>query len=63
MVVNGIDYYAINSMLYLRTIKDKYIGMYNEFLKEVKLINTQMIIGLCKLGKKYSKHFRNTCRD
>ena len=28
----GIKHYAINSMLYLRTIKDKYIEIYNEFI-------------------------------
>ena len=30
----GIQHYAINSMLYLRTIKDKYIEMYNEFISQ-----------------------------
>ena len=28
----GVQHYAINSMLYLRTIKDKYIEMHNEFI-------------------------------
>ena len=27
----GVQNYAINSLLYLRTIKDKYVQMYNEF--------------------------------
>ena len=31
----GIHHYAINSMLYLRTIKDKYIEMYNEFISQL----------------------------
>ena len=31
----GIQHYAINSMLYLRTIKDKYIGMYNKFISQL----------------------------
>ena len=31
----GIQHYAINSMLYLRTIKDKYIEMYNQFLSQL----------------------------
>ena len=31
----GIQHYAINSMLYLRTIKDKYIEMYNEFILQI----------------------------
>ena len=28
----GVQHYAINSMLYLRMIKDKYVQMYNEFI-------------------------------
>ena len=28
----GIQHYAVNLMLYLRTIKDKYIEIYNEFI-------------------------------
>ena len=31
----GIQHYAINSMLYCRTIKDKYIEMYNEFISQL----------------------------
>ena len=31
----GIQHYAINSMLYRRTIKDKYIEMYNEFIAQL----------------------------
>ena len=31
----GIQHYAINSMLYLRTIKDKYIEIYNEFISQL----------------------------
>ena len=31
----GIQHYAINSMLYLRIIKDKYIEMYNEFISQI----------------------------
>ena len=30
----GIQHYAVNSMLYLRMIKDKYIEMYNEFISQ-----------------------------
>ena len=29
---HGIQHYAVNSMLYLHTIKDKYIEIYNEFI-------------------------------
>ena len=31
----GIQHYAINSMLYLRTIKGKYIEIYNEFISQL----------------------------
>ena len=31
----GIQHYAINSMLYLRTIKDTCIEMYNEFISQL----------------------------
>ena len=31
----GIQHYAINSMLYLRTIKDKYIEIYNELISQL----------------------------
>ena len=33
----GIQHYAINSMLYLRTIKDKYIEIYNEFISQLHI--------------------------
>ena len=32
---HGIQHFAINSMLYLRTIKDKYIELYNEFISQL----------------------------
>ena len=32
---HGIQHYAVNSMLYLRTIKDKYIEIYNEFFSQL----------------------------
>ena len=32
---HGIHHYAVNSMLYLRTIKDKYIKIYNEFISQM----------------------------
>ena len=32
---HGIQHYAINSVLYLQTIKDKYIEMYNEFISQL----------------------------
>ena len=33
----GVQHYAINSFLYLRTIKDKYVQMYNEFIKQIHI--------------------------
>ena len=32
---HSIQHYAINSMLYLHTIKDKYIGIYNKFILQL----------------------------
>ena len=33
----GVQHYAINSMLYLRTIKDKYIVIYNEYISQLHI--------------------------
>ena len=33
----GIQHYAVNLMLYLRTIKDKYIEIYNEFISQLHI--------------------------
>ena len=33
----GKQHYAINSMLYLRTIKDKYIEIYNKFISQLHI--------------------------
>ena len=33
----GIQHYAIDSMLYLRTIKDKYIEIHNEFISQLHI--------------------------
>ena len=33
----GVQHYAINSLLYLRTIKDKYVQMYNAFITQVHM--------------------------
>ena len=32
---HGIQHYAVNLMLYFRTIKDKYIEIYNEFISQL----------------------------
>ena len=29
---NGVHHYAINSLLYLRTLREKYVKMYEEFI-------------------------------
>ena len=34
---HGTQHYAINSMLYLGTIKDKYIEIYNEFISQLRI--------------------------
>ena len=31
----GTQHYSINSLLYLRTIKDKYVLLYKEFIKQL----------------------------
>ena len=33
----GIQHYAVNPMLYLRTIKDNYIEIYNEFISQLHI--------------------------
>ena len=33
----GIQHYAVSSMLYFRTIKDKYIEIYNEFISQLHI--------------------------
>ena len=34
---HGIQHYAISSLLYLHTIKDKYIAIYNEFISQLRI--------------------------
>ena len=34
---HGIQHYVVNSMLYLRTTKDKYIKIYNEFISQLHI--------------------------
>ena len=34
---HGIQHYAVNSVLYLRTITDKYIEIYNEFISQLHI--------------------------
>ena len=33
----GIQHYTISSLLYLCTIKDKYIAIYNEFISQLQI--------------------------
>ena len=35
--LHGIQHYAVSLMLYLRTIKDKYIEIYNEFITQLHI--------------------------
>ena len=44
----GIQHHASNSMLYLRTIKHKYIELYNEFISQ--LHNYAKAIGILAKG-------------
>ena len=34
--IQGVNYYAIHSLLYLRTIQEKYIKMYERFVNQLK---------------------------
>ena len=34
---HGIQHYTISSLLYLCTIKDKYIAIYNEFISQLQI--------------------------
>ena len=34
---HGVQHYVINSMLYLRTIKDKYIELYKKFISQLHM--------------------------
>ena len=40
----AIQHYAINSMLYLRTIEDKYIEMYKKFISQIHNYTKAIII-------------------
>ena len=33
----GIQHYAVNLMLYLRTIKGKYVELYNQFISQLHI--------------------------
>ena len=40
----GIQHYVISSLLYLHTIKDKYIASYNEFISQLQIYAKALII-------------------
>ena len=40
----GIQYYSINSLLYLRTVKDKYALLYKEFIMQLHIYVTDIRI-------------------
>ena len=40
----GINHYAIHSLLYLRTIQEKYIKMYERFVNQLKEYSSAIII-------------------
>ena len=33
----GIQHYAMNALLYLQTIKEKYVAVYNEFITQLQI--------------------------
>ena len=37
----GMHHYAINFVLYLTTIREKYVKMYTKFIEEIKSIHKQ----------------------
>ena len=60
---HGIQHYAINSMLYLRTIKGKYIEMYSEFISQLhnytKAIRISAKGNTSKLARNFGLSKRN----
>ena len=36
----GIHHYSINSLLYLRTVQDKYVSLYKEFITQLGIYET-----------------------
>ena len=46
----GIQHYAINLMLYLRTMKDSYIEIYNNFISQLHIYSKAVrILAKCYL--------------
>ena len=42
--IQGIRHYSINSLLYLKTIKEKYVLMYTEFITQLHIYVTAVRI-------------------
>ena len=55
----GLHHYSINSLLYLRTIQDKYIALYRELITQLCIYASVIRI----LAKGYlTKHFDDTSK-
>ena len=55
----GIHHYSINSLLYLRTIQDKYITLYRELISQLHIYTSAIRI----LGERiFTKYFDNTSK-
>ena len=52
---HGVQHYVINSLLYLQTIKEKYIAVYNEFITQLQIYAKAVRI----LAKKLLTNFLN----
>ena len=52
----GICNYAINSILFLTPVQEKYVRMYERFIEELKLYSRAIIV----LSKGYLPHFAAT---
>ena len=48
----GLQHYAINSLLYLRTVQDEYIALYKELITQLHIYTTSIRI----LAKGYVPH-------
>ena len=48
----GIQHYAVNSILYLQTMKDKYIDIYNELILQL-----QIYASAVRIGQRLFAHF------
>ena len=56
---HGIQHYTISSLLYLCTIKEKYIAIYNEFISQLQIYAKAVRI----LAKEYLPIFTNSVKE